>query len=111
MKLKKIIDELGLCEVFLANEKAGDLDVLSAYCGDLLSDVLAHVQPHAIWFTIQAHVSVIAVAQLRDVVCVVLTNGAAPDPQAIAKAREQGVNLCSSTESSAALCMKLAGKI
>ena len=111
MKLKTIIDELGLCEVFLTGEKAGGLDVRSVYCGDLLSDVLAHVQSQAIWFTIQAHVSIIAVAHLREIACVVITNGVAPDPQTIAKARDQGVNLCSSTESSAGLCMKLAGKL
>ncbi len=110
MKLRQIIDELSLTPVVLA-ESAGDLEVDSAYCGDLLSDVLAHAQPRMIWFTIQAHVNVIAVAQLRDIAAVVLVNGAAPDPQTIAKARAQSVNICGSAETSAALCMRLAGKL
>ncbi len=110
MKLQQIIDELGLSPVVMT-EAAEALEVESAYCGDLLSDVLAHVQPRALWFTIQAHVNVVAVAQLRDIAAVVLVNGAAPDPQTIAKARAQGVNICASTETSSALCMRLAGKI
>ena len=110
MKLCEVIDELGLTPVVLA-AGAGELAVDAAYCGDLLSDVLAHAQPRMLWFTIQAHVNIIAVAQLRDIAAVVLVNGAAPDPQTVAKARAQGVNICSSTETSAALCMRLADKL
>lgn len=109
MKLQQMIDELGLSPVSLT-DTAGDLEVRTVYCGDLLSDVLAHIPPHALWLTIQAHVNIVAVAQLRDVAGVVLVNGVAPDPQTIAKARLQGINLFSSTETSACLCMRLAGK-
>jgi len=108
MKLKQVIELLGLCPVHLADDT---VEVNAAYCGDLLSDVLAHVQTNAVWFSIQGHMNVIAVAQLRDVACIVLVNGVAPDPQTVAKARSQGVNLCGSDETSAALCMKLAGKL
>jgi hypothetical protein len=109
MRLKQVIEELGLCPLHLLNED--EAEVTEAYCGDLLSDVLAHTKPNTIWFTIQGHVNVVAVAQLRDIVCVVLVNGVAPDPQTMAKARTQGVNLCGSELTSAELCMKLAGKL
>ena len=109
MKLDNIIKELGLTPVVLENESC--TEVTSVYCGDLLSDVIAHVQPDALWFTIQGHVNIIAIAQLRDIAGIVLVNGSKAEDQAIDKAREQGVNLCMSNETSAALCMKLAGKL
>jgi len=39
MKLQAMIDELGLAPVHVV---AAAADVTSAYCGDLLRDVLAH---------------------------------------------------------------------
>ena len=109
MKLKALTDELDLCPLHL--ESDGDADVQGAYCGDLLSDVLANIEPNSIWFTIQGHVNIIAVAQLREVACICLVNGAAPDPKTVAKARSLGISLCGSEETSAALCMKLAGTL
>lgn len=110
MKLASVIQELGLCPIHLTAE-GKDAEITSAYCGDLLSDVLAHAQAGAIWFTIQGHVNVVAVAQLRDVACVVLVNGTAPDPQTVAKAKVLGVNLCGSESDAATLCMQLAGRL
>jgi uncharacterized membrane protein len=103
-----MIRELGLCPLHVEDE---DAEVTSAYCGDLLSDVMTHAQPDGAWFTIQSHVNIIAVAQLRDVACVVVVNGIAPDPQTVAKARSQGISLCGSEGTSAELCMALAGKL
>jgi len=108
MKLKQVIELLGLFPVHLADE---NVEVAAVYCGDLLSDVLAHIQKDSLWFSIQGHINVVAVAQLRDVACLVLVNGVAPDPQAVGRAQTQGVNICGSDETSAALCMKLAGKL
>ena len=108
MKLKEIIELLKLCPVHLADE---NVEVAAVYCGDLLSDVLVHIQKDSLWLSIQGHTNVVAVAQLRDVACIVLVNGVAPDPQAVAKARSQGVNICGSEETSASLCMKLASKL
>ena len=109
MKLDALIEELGLVPIQVP--KDANVDITSAYCGDLLSDVLAHCEPDSVWFTVQGHVNVIAVADLRDAACVVLVNGVSPDPQTVAKARTQGVALCGSEEGSAALCMRLAGKL
>lgn len=109
MKVSEIIEELELCPIHVVEDE--DTEVTSVYCGDLLSDVLAHVQPDSIWFTIQGHVNVVAVAQLRDVACVVLVNGVSPDPQTVAKAQTQGVNICGSERTSAELAMALAGKL
>lgn len=107
MKLDELIRLLELDPIQVEHPET--VEVSAAYCGDLLSDVLAHCEPEAIWFTVQAHVNVIAVADLRDAACVVLVNGVSPDPQTIAKAQAQGVPLCGSERNSAELCMRLAG--
>ncbi|MBT3377346.1 MAG: iron-sulfur binding hydrogenase [Lentisphaerae bacterium] len=109
MTLRDMIEELELCPLHLTDEL--DVEVSAPYCGDLLSDVLAHIPPQGMWLTIQGHVNIIAVAQLRDVACVVLVNGMAPDPQTIAKAKLQEINLCGSEKTSAELCMRLANML
>lgn len=108
MKVSELIEYLELCPLHIEDENA---DVVSVYCGDLLSDVMAHAAPGAVWFTVQTHLNIIAVAALRDIACIVVVNGEAPDPQTIAKARSQGVTLCGGQEDAARLCMKLAGKL
>ncbi len=110
MNLRDLVDTLELCPVCLA-DGAESAAVSAAYCGDLLSDVLAHAPAQSVWFTIQSHVNIVAVAQLRDVACVVLVNGVAPHPETVAKARAQRVNVCASAATSADLCMRLAGKL
>lgn len=109
MQLSDAIRELELCPICVSNPD--EQAVTGVYCGDLLSDVLAHAEPGSIWFTIQGHVNIVAVAQLKDVACIVLVNGASPDPQTVAKAKAQGVAICGSDRTAADLCMALAGKI
>ena len=110
MKLRQIARELALTE-YSADEKKLDTEVQTAYCGDLLSDVMAHAPDDSVWFTVLAHLNIVAVAQLRDVAGVIIVNGAEPDRQTIEKAREQGVAIFGSKENSAQLCIKLAGKL
>ncbi len=109
MKLKDFASDLSL-EVFVMDDASAEMEVSSLYCGDLLSDVMANVEPGAAWMTIQGHINTVAVAQLKDVACVVLVNGVVPEKQALEKSRAQGVSLLGSPKSSAALCMAYAGK-
>ncbi|MEM4248209.1 MAG: serine kinase [Candidatus Nanoarchaeia archaeon] len=93
------------------DEALSENEISSLYCGDLLSDVMAHIKPGAAWFTIQGHLNSIAVAQLKDVTCIVLVNGVQPEKQALEKAKAQGIVLLGSPLSSAELCMKMAGQL
>lgn len=110
MKLRDLVSELTLTQYSVDEEKL-DTEVRNAYCGDLLSDVMSHVSEDSVWFTVLAHLNIVAVAQLRDIACVVIVNGAEPDRQTIDKAREQCVAIFGSKENSAQLCMKLSGKL
>ena len=98
-------------ETFVMPEDAAETNIEALYCGDLLSDVMANVPPDSIWFTIQGHVNVVAVAQLRDVACICLVNGIQPDPQTVEKAEAFEVAVCGVKTTSADMCMKLAGNV
>lgn len=110
MKLGEFIKFLGLT-IFNMDDASSDNEISSLYCGDLLSDVMANIKPNAAWFTIQGHLNSIAVAQLKDVACIVLVNGIQPEKQALEKAKTQGITVLGSPLSSAELCMKMAGQL
>jgi hypothetical protein len=110
MTVTECAEHLGLDIHFLADD-AAKRNVAKAYCGDLLSDVMANVPADSVWFTIQGHVNIIAVAQLKDVACIVLVNGSAPDPQTLEKGKTFGISILGSARTSAELCMKLSGKL
>ena len=49
-----------------AGEKGLELEVTGAYCGDLLSDVMANAAKGELWLTIQSHQNIVAVAVLKE---------------------------------------------
>lgn len=64
------------------------------YCCDLLSFVMGRAPAGGLWFTVMGNLNAVAVASLSDVACVVLCEGIAMDEAGLAKAKEQGINLC-----------------
>ncbi len=99
MTLQEIISELELTVLtkprdFMAITPRG------GYVSDLLSCVIAGAQPGNIWVTLQAHINVVAVAALREVSVVIITENSQPEEDVIAKANEQNVILLASKEPS-----------
>jgi len=94
MTVGDVVEALGL-EVLTVDRSLGT-EVTGAYSSDLLSDVIANGQPGNLWITLQTHRNIIAVASLKELSAVVLVNGRTPDPEALAKAREENVVLLSS---------------
>jgi hypothetical protein len=68
-----------------------DREVGGGYCGDLLSDVMAHAKNGDVWFTMQSHQNIVAVALLRELAAIVLVNGRQPDKDTIGKSDEEGI--------------------
>jgi len=89
MKISKILEKCQLKKVVFA----ADYEVNSGYCGDLMSDVIANIQPDSIWITIQAHKNSIAVALIKDIKVIIFTNNIPIPPEVITKAREERINL------------------
>ncbi|MGC9771594.1 iron-sulfur binding hydrogenase [Fervidobacterium islandicum] len=103
MKISEIAKVIGLREVVFCN----DYEIEHCYVGDLLSVVMRSAQQNTIWLTVQSHVNIIAVAALTGIKAIVLCEGLYFTPDTIEKAKEEGINLYSSLESS----YILAGKI
>ena len=104
MKLKKIINKLDL-EVIV--ESSLGVEVQGGYCGDLLSNVMAKANKGDLWFTVQSHQNVIAVALLTEVAAVVVAEDFEIEEKAVKRAEEKGVNLLRSDMDS----YQLAGKL
>lgn len=105
MKVKEIIKDLNL-EV-AAGEKGLDREITGGYCGDLLSDVMANTKSGDLWFTIQSHQNIVAVAVLKDLAAIILVNNRQPDEDTLAKAEEEGIPILLSTLSA----FSLAGRV
>jgi len=96
MTLQEIIDNLGL--TLLTDKKDfGRVVPASGYTSDLLSCVMAGAQHGGIWVTLQAHTNVVAVGALLELSAIIITEGAMPDQDTIAKANEEGITLLSTS--------------
>ena len=96
MTLQEIIDNLGL--TLLTDKKDfGRAVPASGYTSDLLSCVMAGAQHGGIWVTLQAHTNVVAVGALLELSAIIITEGAMPDQDTIAKANEEGITLLSTS--------------
>ena len=96
MTLQEIIDNLGL--TMLTDKKDfGQVMPASGYTSDLLSCVMAGAQHGGVWVTLQAHANIVAVGALLELSAIIITEGAMPDQDTIAKANEEGITLLSTS--------------
>ena len=70
--------------------------IQGAFCGDLLSNVLAGAAPGDLWITIHRHRNVIAVAALVNISGVIITGSRPPDPDTLAAAEDEHIPLFTS---------------
>lgn len=79
-----------------------DLDrpVTCCYCGDLLSWVMSRAQEGDAWLTVMGNVNSIGVAVLADVACIILTENAALDDDALKRAEQNGVIILTTAKNS-----------
>jgi hypothetical protein len=94
--LHQVIEALKL-EPLTPHEK--DRPIQGGYASDLLSCVMAGARQHYVWVTLQAHMNVVAVASLLGLTAVIITEGKRPEPEVIERAREEGVLLLISEQS------------
>ena len=94
MTLQDIIAGLNL-NVLTSPQDFTTVTPQGGYVSDLLSCVVAGAQPGNLWVTLQAHMNVVAVAALREVSAVIITENAQPDADVIEKANDQDIVLLS----------------
>lgn len=88
MDVKELVEKLDLkvlCGEDLSREITG------CYCGDLLSWVMSRAQEGDVWLTVMGNINSVGVAVLVDVACIVLTENAALDEDALNRAKQNDV--------------------
>ena len=75
-------------------------EVTGCYCGDLLSLVMSRAQEGDAWLTVMGNVNSIGVAVLADVACIILTENAALDEEALKRAEQNGVIILTTEKNS-----------
>ncbi|MFN3820700.1 MAG: serine kinase [bacterium] len=95
MHLSLLIENLTLKPIVLID---GNRTVKGGFVGDLLSYVMGNASEGDLWFTIQTHPNVIAVATLKDLAGVIICGGRSPEEETIQRAKEVGVNLLTTEE-------------
>jgi hypothetical protein len=78
-----------------AQAEAATLTVAGGYASDLLSDVMANSREGDIWVTMQRHVNIVAVAQLKGLSAIVIVNGRQPEAETLRRAAEEHIPLIS----------------
>lgn len=97
MKLVNLLKELDAA-LLAPDEIDPSLEVTGCYCGDLLSNVMAHAKDGDIWLTIQTHQNIIAVAVLLNLHCIILVEGNLPQDDTLQKAKKEGIVILSCQE-------------
>jgi hypothetical protein len=87
MRIKEVAEKLGL-KILSAG---ADQEVLSGYVSDLLSDVIANAEEGCLWITVQRHLNIIAVAQLKKLAGIIISSGIEPEAAVLERAGQEGV--------------------
>ena len=106
MTVKELKEKLNLhyiCNEGLAEEK----NVTGCYCGDLLSWVMSRATEGDAWLTVMGNVTSIGVAVLADVACIILTENAPADADAIKRAEENDVIILGTDKNSYQIAVEI----
>ena len=97
MKVNEIAGKLCL----RVNTAQGDLDreITGCYISDLLSDVMANAQDGEVWITLQTHPNIVAVAALKNLAGIIITNNRSPEEETLKKAEAERIPIMLSSSS------------
>ncbi len=84
----EMIKDLGF-EVIVEEQS----EVFHGYACDLLSEVMGNAKPDTLWFTVQSHINIIAVAVITGIRAIVLCNGHDYDEETIERAKKEKIAL------------------
>lgn len=99
MTVKELQENLKL-EFVCCESEANKRIVEGCYCGDLLSWVMSRAKENDAWLTVMGNVTSIGVAVLADVSCIILTEDAPIDKDALKRAEENEVIILTTRKNS-----------
>lgn len=97
MTVRELAERLDLNVIALPRPEE---EVLSGYVGDMPSWVMGYATEGSAWVTILNNRNIVAVAVLLEMACVIVTEGAEVSEEVAGVAKDQDVNLLSTTMSS-----------
>lgn len=106
MTVKDLKENLNLqyiCNEGLAETKT----VTGCYCGDLLSWVMSRAEEGDAWLTVMGNVTSIGVAVLAEVACIILTENAPADADAVRRAEENEVIILGTNKNSYEIAVEI----
>ncbi len=105
MVISEITSRLG----FSVLAEGKDCDVTNGYVADLLSDVIANAKEGCIWITVQRHLNIIAVAQLKKVAAVLVPEGCILEANVLERATKEGIYILQGMGDAFEICGRLYG--
>lgn len=106
MTVKELKENLNL--EYICNEGlAGEKNVTGCYCGDLLSWVMSRAEEGDAWLTVMGNVTSIGVAVLADIACIILTENAPADEDAVKRAEENEVIILGTDKNSYEIAVEI----
>lgn len=103
MVVSEVAEKLGLR--ILATGSDGP--VSGGYVADLLSDVIANAAEGCIWITVQQHLNIIAVAQLKKIAAILIPRGYIPDAGVLERSAKEGIFMLQGDSTAFVLCGRL----
>jgi len=83
----EVAEKLGLKVLSAGAEQ----QVTGGYVSDLLSDVIANAEEGCLWITVQRHLNIVAVAQLKKLAGIIISSGIEPEAAVLERARHEGI--------------------
>jgi len=105
MTLRELAETLEL--KVLAGAPEMGRKVAGGYASDLMSNVMANAEKGDVWITVQIHQNIVAVASLKELAGIIISNGRAPEGDTVEKAEKESVPIMVSGLTS----FELAGRI
>ncbi len=105
MTVNELLQNAAFSPIHVAD---GEREITGGYAGDLLSWVMGRASEGDAWITIMSNVNIVAVCTLADPACIVLSEGVRPDDEALARAKEQDVNIISTSLDTFSACAEIA---
>ena len=90
LKVNNVVEKLGF-EIKIK----GDIEkeVTGCYISDLLSDVMAKSKDGELWITLQTHPNIVAVAVVKGISAIIITNNRDPEPETAKKAETENITI------------------